>query len=157
MPQNCHIKHILQDSIEKSWNLLLVSPAWPSPFGTTVQSAQASWPDGWVLFCRAPCRSAWFHLISHSPWNNSRCTTWPTITCDLCGWQWMQKGLHTQDLKRTRVGPSHTFKYWYSYGLCSWAWPLEWHTVHVPITYAFFLPPGNWHKYRVTDLILSSL
>jgi hypothetical protein len=56
-----------------------------------------------------------------SPGTNSRCTTLPTMTCDLCGWQWMQKGLHRQGLKRTRVGPSHTFKYWDSYGLCSWA------------------------------------
>jgi hypothetical protein len=56
-----------------------------------------------------------------SPGTNSRCTTLPTMTCDLCGWQWMQKGLHRQGLKRTRVEPRLTFKYWDSYGLCSWA------------------------------------
>jgi hypothetical protein len=65
LSQNCHIKPILHDSIEKSWNCLLVSPACPSPFGTTMQSAQVSW----AFFCRAPHRSMWCPFDILLSWN----------------------------------------------------------------------------------------
>jgi hypothetical protein len=57
------------------------------------------------------------HLISYFPETNTRFTTLPSMACDLCGWAWMQKGLHRQNFKRTRVGPGATFKYWDSYRL----------------------------------------